>query len=117
MSARSALPRLVDMIEAIERIQGIVEGVSLERFEADWQCQWLVTRGLEIVSEASRHLPEAMKERHAHIPWRKVAGIVSVLRHNYESVAPAVLWKLAQADLAGLAEACRAERGRIGPDT
>lgn len=110
MPERSSLPRLLDMIEAIERIEGILEGCTLEEFEADWQRQWLVVRGLEIVSEASRHLPDALKARQSHIPWRKVAGIGNVLRHNYENVAPAVIWRLAQADLPELAVACREER-------
>ena len=112
MVSRSALPRLLDIIEAIERIQSVLAGIALESFEAEWQRQWLVVRGLEIISEASRHLPDDVKERHPHIPWRKVAGIGNVLRHNYENVAPAVIWKLAQADLPALAVACRAERAR-----
>ena len=29
--------------------------------EADWQKRWLVERGLEIISEASRHLTEEVK--------------------------------------------------------
>jgi hypothetical protein len=32
-------------------------------------------RGVEIVSEASRHLPPELKARHPEIPWQKVAGI------------------------------------------
>jgi uncharacterized protein with HEPN domain len=110
MSPRSPLPRLLDMIEAIERIRSIVSACSVDQFEADWQRQWLVVRGLEITSEASRHLPEDLKARHPHIPWRKVAGIGNVLRHNYENVAPAVIWKLAQTDLPELLSACLHER-------
>jgi uncharacterized protein with HEPN domain len=83
--------------------------VSLEAFENDWQRQWLVERGIEIVSEASRHLPDDLKARNPEIPWQKVAGIGNVLRHNYESTAAPVLWKLAQADLSILEKACRSE--------
>ena len=45
----------------------------------------------------SRHLPPELKARHPNIPW--VAGIGNVLRHNYENVASAVMWKLAHFDL------------------
>ena len=34
----------------------------------------LVERNLEILSEASRRLPDELKEQEAHIPWRAVAG-------------------------------------------
>jgi uncharacterized protein with HEPN domain len=54
---RSLIPRLTDIVEAIGRIHSVLEDVSLEEFESDWQRQWLVERGIEIVSEASRHLP------------------------------------------------------------
>jgi uncharacterized protein with HEPN domain len=107
--ARSLIPRLTDIIEAIERINGVLADVSLEAFENDWQRQWLVERGVEIISEASRHLPDDLKARNPEIPWQKVAGIGNVLRHNYESIAAPVLWKLVQADLPVLDKACRSE--------
>ena|SRR5947209_3590724 len=97
------------MIEAIERIRHVLGDGTLESFEADWERQWLVERGVEIVSEASRHLPSELKERHPEIPWQKVAGIGNVLRHNYESIAAAVMWKLARNDLDALEAVCRAE--------
>src|ERR1700760_3694973 len=116
MNARSQIPRLTDIIEAIERIRTILKDVSLETFENDWQRQWLVERGVEIISEASRRLSEDTKARHPEIPWQKVAGIGNVLRHDYEHVAAAIIWKLAQADLPALEKACSAElaaeRGR-----
>ncbi|MGQ0446187.1 MAG: HepT-like ribonuclease domain-containing protein [Beijerinckiaceae bacterium] len=43
------------------------------------------------------------------IPWQKVAGIGNVLRHDYERIAPDVLWKLAQVDLLALDRVCRDE--------
>jgi uncharacterized protein with HEPN domain len=109
VTARSLIPRLADTIEAIERINGVLMGVSLEAFENDWQRQWLVERGVEIISEASRHLSDDLKARNPGIPWQKVAGIGNVLRHNYESIAAPVLWKLVQVDLPMLERACRTE--------
>lgn len=109
MSARSLVPRLTDIIEAIERIHGVVGDTSLEVFEADWRRQWLVQRGVEIVSEASRHLTDELKARHPEIPWKKVAGIGNVLRHNYETLAASILWKLATEELTPLEGVCRQE--------
>ena len=71
--------------------------------------QRALERGLEIISEASRHLPDDLKDRHPHIPWRKVAGIGNVLRHDYERIAPAILWKLMRDDLPVLEKICREE--------
>jgi hypothetical protein len=63
--------------------------MPLDVFETDWQTQWLVERGVEIISEASRHLSDELKARHPRIPWGKVAGIGNILRHNYENIAGA----------------------------
>ncbi len=113
---RSVGPRLVDMIEAIERIREVLADSPLEAFEADWRGKWLVERGIEIISEASRHLPPDMKDRHPEIPWRKVAGIGNVLRHDYGQIAAPLIWKLASSDLFSLEAVCRIELANLPPD-
>jgi uncharacterized protein with HEPN domain len=68
-----------------------------------------VQRGIEIVSEASRYLSEALKLRHPEIPWRKVAGVGNVLRHDYGDIAAAVLWGIVAEQLPALEIVCRVE--------
>ena len=109
MIERIVTPRLADIVEAIERIRRVLDGITLEAFEQNWEKRWLVERGIEIISEASRHLTDDMKTRRAEIPWSKVAGIGNILRHAYDHVAPDVLWKLAQDDLPALERVCRVE--------
>ncbi len=106
MVGRIVSPRLADIVEAIERIGRVLNGVSLEAFEQDWEKRWLIERGVEIISEASRHLPDDIKKRQPGIPWAKVAGIGNVLRHDYDRAAPDVLWKLAREDLPLLYQVC-----------
>ena len=112
MAAPSLAPRLTDIVEAIENIRSEAAGVSLDAFQADWRKRWLVERGVEIISEASRRLSDELKARHPEIPWPKVAGIGNVLRHDYESIAAPVMWKLVQDDLPLLEKVCREELAR-----
>lgn len=114
--ARSHILRLTDILEASRRIREAMGEASLEAFEADWRRQWLVERGAAIISEASRHLLSDLKARHPDIPWPKVAGIGNVLRHDYRTIAPDVLWALVRDDLASLESACQAELARGGDD-
>lgn len=109
MAQQSAIPRLADIVEAIELINEEMAGVALAAFEADKRKRWLVERGIEIISEASRHLGDEMKARHPEIPWQKVAGIGNVLRHNYQRVAHDLLWNVVNNDLSTLEKACREE--------
>jgi uncharacterized protein with HEPN domain len=114
VQASSPIPRLTDIIEAIQHIQAETTGVPLDVFEADWRKRWLVERGVEIISEASRRLPDDLKARHPEIPWRQVADIGNILRHEYQRIAPDVLWRLAQDDLPPLDRACRTELTAVG---
>ena len=108
MVAGSLVPRLTDIVEAIERIHGVLDNISLQEFETDWQRQWIVERGIEIISEASRRLTDDMKARHPEIPWQKVAAIGNVLRHEYDDIIKDRLWQIVQNDIPSLVEAARA---------
>jgi uncharacterized protein with HEPN domain len=115
MSSGSAIPRLSDIIEAIERVRAVLGDMPLDAFELDWQKQWLVERGVEIISEASRRLPDEMKARHETIPWAKVSGIGNVLRHDYERISAPVMWQLVREHLSPLERACREELAHLQP--
>ena len=108
----SPVPRLTDIVEAVELVRSEMAGVTLDAFGSDRRKRWLVERGIEIVSEASRHLSGQLKARHPKIPWPKVAGIGNVLRHVYEHVAYDVLWHVVHEDPPPLEEACREELAR-----
>jgi uncharacterized protein with HEPN domain len=109
MTRRSSIPRLMDIVEACELIRTEIQGVTLGTFEADIRKRWFVERGIEIISEASRRLPDDLKERRPEIPWPKVAGIGNVLRHDYDDIAAEIIWALVRDDLPALEEVCRAE--------
>jgi len=115
MPTQPLVLRLTDIIEAVRHVRAELSGTTLDDFEADWRKRWLVERGLEIVSEASRHLTEELKARHPAIPWPKVAGIGNILRHEYQRVAAPILWKLVRDDLPELEVACVEELGRLSP--
>jgi uncharacterized protein with HEPN domain len=115
MPVASPVARLTDIISAIELIRGEMEDVTLESFESDRRKRWLVERGIEIISEASRRLPNALKARHPEIPWPKVAGIGNILRHDYQNVAHDVLWHVVRDDMPPLEKACRDELSPPNP--
>jgi uncharacterized protein with HEPN domain len=90
---------LTEIIGAIELIRNEMADVTLDAFEVDRRKRWIFERGIEIISEASRRVPDALKARHPVIPWPKVAGIGNVLRHDYGHVAHDVLWHSVRDDL------------------
>ena len=71
-------------------------GISLRAFEPDKRKRWLVERGIEIISEASRHLGDDFKARRPEIPWRRSPELATCIRHDYQRVAHDVLWNARQ---------------------
>ena len=112
MPLSSVAPYLADIVEAIEHIREKAGTATLEAFKRDWEQQWIVQRGIEIVSEASRRLPDPMKARYPAIPWPKIAAVGNILRHEYRQIAPPLLWEIVQDHLAPLEAACREELAR-----
>jgi uncharacterized protein with HEPN domain len=99
---------LEQMLEAILDIEQLTAGRSFESYAAARTTRRAVERCIEIVSEASRRLPQGLKDRHAAIPWPKIAGIGNVLRHDYDAVNDATIWHAATADLLPLKAALQA---------
>lgn len=102
--ARSTRLRLADMREAIEGIQKLTSGVSFETFSKDWAMQRAVERGLEILSEASRHLPGDYQAAEPDIPWRQIAALGNLLRHEYQRTDSALIWNIVVEHLQRLRE-------------
>ncbi len=87
-------PRLYleEILEAVANIEADTEGLDLGRFRADRRVRQLVERNIEIISEASRRIPDNFKATEPDIPWTEIAGIGNVLRHDYGAVRPEILW-------------------------
>jgi uncharacterized protein with HEPN domain len=90
---------LADMLDAIDGIEQAVAGKSLAAFEKDWLLRHGVERGIEIISEAARHLPDTLTAEAPAIPWDRGRGIGNVLRHEYHRVADDIVWALRYAIL------------------
>jgi uncharacterized protein with HEPN domain len=97
-----------DILETIERVQTRVVGMSFAQFESDWEFRFAVQRAIEIISEASRRLPEELKDSRPEIHWRRVAGIGSVLRHEYHTISDKVIWDVVLEELPSLKRAIEA---------
>jgi uncharacterized protein with HEPN domain len=94
--------RLQHVLEAIDDCQNILNERDQEAFARDRATRLAVERALEIISEASRHIPKELKERDATIAWRNIADLGNRLRHVYHRVDPNVLWDIVRRDLPAL---------------
>ena len=56
-------------------------------------------RALEIVGEATKKIPQEVKDHYKDIPWREIAGMRDKLIHDYFGVNLVVVWKAVSEDL------------------
>ena len=91
--------RLARILTAIEDIRALLEGRSPADFEADRMRRVAIERLFEIVSEASRFIPEDMKAKEKNIAWKRMADLGNWLRHAYHRIDSEILWNIAQNDL------------------
>jgi uncharacterized protein with HEPN domain len=111
-SERAAGP-LRDILHHIDLASQFVGGFDRGRFKADLRTVYAVTRCLEVISEASRRLPDELKSRHPAIAWREMAAAGNVYRHDYEDVAAQFVWETVQQALPPLRAVVEEELKRL----
>ena len=71
MPSKNPAQRLRDIVDAIK---AFTEELELQAFRADRKTVYAVVRALEIISEASRRLPDDVLHRHPEIDWAAIAA-------------------------------------------
>jgi uncharacterized protein with HEPN domain len=56
-------------------------------FLANGTIQDAVVHNLQIIGEASKKLPESLKEKHPNVPWKEIAGMRDVIVHDYFGIS------------------------------
>jgi uncharacterized protein with HEPN domain len=97
--------RLVHIRQAITHIHDLTDAWSDTEIVSDPIKRAALERFVEIISEASRYIPDETRGRHADIPWIKIRNIGNVLRHGYDAVTFETLLLIARAEIYDLERA------------
>ena len=74
---------LEDILQSIAKIQNYISGFSYDDFIQNGLVFDAVIRNLEVFGEATRHIPEDIKNTYNEIPWRRMSGLRNILIHEY----------------------------------
>jgi len=86
--------RLRDIVDAIDHINLLLDGKTFDDLLRDRFLRAAFERFLEILSEASRHIPSQLKDEAPDVPWPRIAAIGNHLRHAYHRVDAEILWNI-----------------------
>ncbi len=102
MPKRHAKLLLADILEAIEKIERYLSGMSYQTVSKDDKTVDAVIRNFEIIGEAANQLPPEFIRQHPHIPWRDLADFRNILIHQYFGVDLRMIWEIVEMNLGEL---------------
>lgn len=105
---------LRDMVLACRSMMHFVDGMTLEAYLADEKTRYAVMRGFEILGEAVRHLPDAVKSAHPDIPWSMMAAVRNRIVHGYFGIDDTILFTTIERDIKPLLPRLEALVGTYG---
>ncbi|MGB4224395.1 MAG: DUF86 domain-containing protein [Syntrophorhabdus sp.] len=90
--------RLLDMVEAIERIEKYASE-GRKSFEQNELIQTWVVHHPEIIGETASKLGRAFHEAHPVIPWAQIIAMRNILIHEYFGMDLGAVWNTIERDL------------------
>jgi uncharacterized protein with HEPN domain len=90
---------LKDILDSIQRIESYIEGIHYESFSSNQMMFDAVIRNLEVIGEASRNMPEEIRNKYPEIPWRKMIALRNILIHEYFGIDESIVWEVIKTNL------------------
>jgi uncharacterized protein with HEPN domain len=84
-----------DIYESVQEIEQFMLGLTKEQFVEDRKTILAITKLIEIIGEASKGIPEEVREMYCSIPWKQMTGMRDKLTHKYYGIDLQVLWETA----------------------
>jgi uncharacterized protein with HEPN domain len=95
---RSERERLLDILEAMERI-GKYAAKGKPAFENDELIQnWMVNH-IAVIGEACRTLSDDFRAQYAGVPWADIIAMRNILVHHYFGIDKDAVWSVVEKDI------------------
>ncbi|HPC90511.1 MAG TPA: DUF86 domain-containing protein [Methanothrix sp.] len=93
MTGRDFRQYVEDIAKYMNYALQFVEDMDFEKFASDPKTVIAVTKCIEVVGEAAKHIPDALRIKYPDIPWREMAGMRDRLVHGYFTVELEIVWQ------------------------
>jgi uncharacterized protein with HEPN domain len=86
--------RLDHIRDEIANLLPLFAGIDYSAFASSYALVRTTERAILIIAEAAKALPPELTANYPEVEWHAVRGIGKILRHEYERVETAVLWRV-----------------------
>lgn len=87
--------RIVHIMDAIERIDKFLQGITYEQFLSDPILYYAIVKNIEIVGEAAYMLTDSFRNSHPCMEWPMIIRMRHVLVHDYYQLDEEEIWHTA----------------------
>lgn len=91
---RSVKLYLWEIIESLFAIQSYTKTVTVDDFLTKKMIQDAVVRRMEIIGEASKQIPEEIRNKYEDVDWSGMIGLRNVVIHDYFEVDYEDIWAI-----------------------
>ena len=99
MSKREWKLFVEDILESIELIEKYIENLEFNDFSKDRKTIDAVVRNFEIIGEASKYIPDYIKEKYTDVDWIGIVGLRNRIAHEYFGVSLEIVWNIIKQEL------------------
>jgi uncharacterized protein with HEPN domain len=96
---RSDRERLLDILEAIEKIEQRLPADAAEAFRRDEMLQVWALHHVQLIGEAAARLSDDVRTKFPDVPWPDVIAMRNILVHQYFSADLDQVWHTVVFDL------------------
>jgi uncharacterized protein with HEPN domain len=83
----------------MDKAENFIQDISYDDFLADDKTSYATLRALEIIGEAVKKVPQAVRNSYPEIPWTEMAGMRDKLIHDYFGVNLQTVWDTVKKDI------------------
>ena len=83
---------LKHIFEAMDDVQTFIGGMDCEAFAADDKTASAAVLKLEIMGEAIKHVPKAIRQKYPQMPWQQIVEMRHQVLYRYFAIDYAVIW-------------------------
>ncbi|MCK4306627.1 DUF86 domain-containing protein [candidate division WOR-3 bacterium] len=93
-----------DIYKNAGKILKYAQDKTYNEFTKDEMLIDAITRNLEIIGEAVKHIPKDVREKYNFIVWEEIAGLRDILIHEYFGINYRILWDIVKNEVPQLKE-------------